>query len=498
MKCMDCVTVCPNDALYFGFGPPSLGRQPIAPPAKRRFDLSLAEEILALIVFAGVFLAFRGLYGKVPFLMSLGIAGVGAFLIMKAVRIAYVPDVLIQRTRLKIGGRLQPLGTAFLLGVFAILAFTVHSGIWRFHDWQGHRAFLHSPPETFRWQYDPAGPPGSRDPHKANVDTAIRHLEFCNRWGLYPTPENDLQRAWLYVCANRLNKSAECVRAALDRNPDDFSTWMNLAKVLTAAGELADARAAYEGALKLETTQREKWGRKIADRPMDGSAHLWTEWGMFLVHMGEPDAGIAALEFACNYDARFADGPLALGDCQLRMDNPDAARRAFIAAVLIAPQRPEANEALRIINKSQQHYDRAVTEYRAAIKDRPEIFSLRNNLAFALSELMRYQEAAAEYREALRLLPGAWATRADYGALLLILGDAAGAIEQYQQIVSAEPQNAEALLRLGYLFIQTGDYNAARPPVEAALQFGDEAQQATARMLSDELTRRTAPQAARP
>ncbi|OQZ00377.1 MAG: hypothetical protein B6D36_15175, partial [Planctomycetes bacterium UTPLA1] len=162
------------------------------------------------------------------------------------------------------------------------------------------------------------------------------------------------------------------------------------------------------------------------------------------------------------------------------------------------PQRPEANEALRIINKSQQHYDRAVTEYRAAIKDRPEIFSLRNNLAFALSELMRYQEAAAEYREALRLLPGAWATRADYGALLLILGDAAGAIEQYQQIVSAEPQNAEALLRLGYLFIQTGDYNAARPPVEAALQFGDEAQQATARMLSDELTRRTAPQAARP
>lgn len=498
MKCMDCVTVCPNDALYFGFGPPSLGRQPIAPPAKRRFDLTLAEEIFALIVFLGVFLAYRGLYGRVPFLMSLGIAGVGAFLIMKAIRIAYAPDVLIQRTRLKIGGRLQPLGTAFLVAVFVLVVFTVHSGIWRFHDWQGQRAFSHSPPETFRWQYDPAGPPGSRDPHRAGVDTAIHHLEFCKRWGLYPTPENDLQRAWLYVCADRLKKAAECVQAALDRNPEDFSTWMNLAKVLTAAGELADARSAFERALKLETTQREKWARKVTDNPLNGSARLWTEWGMFLAHMGEADAALTALKFACNYDPQFADGQLALGDHRLRMDNPDAARKAFIAAVMIAPQRPEAYEALRIINKSQQHYDRAVTEYRTAIKDRPDISSLRNNLAYALSELNRYQEAAAEYREALRLAPGAWATRADYGALLLILGDATGAIEQYRQIVGAEPQNAEALLRLGYLFIQTGNYKAAKPLVEAALQFGDEAQRATARMLIEELTRRTAPQGAQP
>src|SRR5207244_9610734 len=36
MKCMDCISVCPNDALYFGFGKPSIvtGRNPSSPPAR--------------------------------------------------------------------------------------------------------------------------------------------------------------------------------------------------------------------------------------------------------------------------------------------------------------------------------------------------------------------------------------------------------------------------------------------------------------------------------
>lgn len=491
MKCMDCVTVCPNDALYFGFGAPSLGRRPVEPRPKRRFDLGWGEEIFALLIFAGVFLAFRGLYGKVPFLMSLGIAGVVTYLVMKIMHMAFKPDVLIQRTKLKVGGTIQPAGKLYAAGVFALLVFTVHSGIWRYHDWMGGLAFAASPSETFRWQYGSNLRTSFSDAANDKVAAGIRHLEFSDQWGIYPSHENDLERVWLYICKDRRGEAAACLKRVIDQNPHDFSMQMHLGRILTADGDLAGARKAYERAIEIEKAQRAAWTKKLAGRPMEGTARLWAEWGMFLEHCGEADEALEALQFACEYDPRLVDAWLALGSFQLRMDNIDDARSAFISAACIAPGNFDARSRLDAVAKVQQHFDQAVAEYRAAIKNHPSLIQLRQNLGFALTEVEQFQEAAEVYREALKIQPDALTTRADYGAVLLILGDRDGAIEQYRLITGAEPTNAEAAIRLAYLYIQMGDVAAARPLIESALKNGDEMQKNTARMFMQELGQRT-------
>ena len=74
MKCMDCVSVCPKDALYFGFG-----KLPVAAKAtakrhpKRTWDFTWPEEVALAVVFAGSLWAFRNLYGGVPFLLAIGL-----------------------------------------------------------------------------------------------------------------------------------------------------------------------------------------------------------------------------------------------------------------------------------------------------------------------------------------------------------------------------------------------------------------------------------------
>src|SRR5205823_1612963 len=71
MKCMDCVSVCPNDALYFGFGTPALTA---AGSISKTYSLTWPEEALGAAAFLVSFLAIWDVYQLVPMLMALGIA----------------------------------------------------------------------------------------------------------------------------------------------------------------------------------------------------------------------------------------------------------------------------------------------------------------------------------------------------------------------------------------------------------------------------------------
>jgi polyferredoxin len=140
MKCLDCVSVCPKDALYIGLAMP----KPFAVSQQRiqaRADFTWPEEILlATVAFASAQWVFRGAwFGEgVPLLMAVGLGVITAIALLLLVRLLRRPEVMFQHTALKRAGKFTKAGRWSLAGLALWLTFTGYTAYV-----ERHRAAVH-------------------------------------------------------------------------------------------------------------------------------------------------------------------------------------------------------------------------------------------------------------------------------------------------------------------------------------------------------------------
>ncbi|MCA8964914.1 MAG: 4Fe-4S binding protein [Planctomycetes bacterium] len=129
MKCLDCVSVCPKDALYVGFAAPKpfvLSQQRIT----ARGDFTWPEEVLlAAVAIVATQWTFRGAwFGEgVPFLMAVGLGVITAVLALLFVRLLLRAELTFQHTPLRAAGKLTRAGRFTLVLLAAWLAFAAHT-----------------------------------------------------------------------------------------------------------------------------------------------------------------------------------------------------------------------------------------------------------------------------------------------------------------------------------------------------------------------------------
>lgn len=316
LKCMDCVSSCPNDALYFGFRA-AASRPLTAPRLAKAHDLTLIEDAVLVVLFAGAFLASNQLYQRIPFLLAVGGSVIAATLVLRGVQLLYRDDVQLQNVLLKRAGRCTLHGRMFAVVTLALVAVGVHSAGVQYHWSRGKALFAEA------WDAREAG---------TEIDTHLERsaresLEWCDRFGVVHTRGSGRLRGQLAMWNEHYVDAIDHFERDRQAGSRSLQTGILLGDALLKLGRIDDAIRAYERAsggthAPMSTILR-------AARQLDGK-------GAYL-------AQHAVLQSAVARRSQHQDAVLEL--CKLLMRCPDprlrdpqtARRLASIACEVDAP-----------------------------------------------------------------------------------------------------------------------------------------------------------------
>jgi tetratricopeptide (TPR) repeat protein/NAD-dependent dihydropyrimidine dehydrogenase PreA subunit len=390
MKCMDCISVCPKDALYFGFGRPALGkvrRNGSKKTPKRR--LPLWQELLLGATFTLAFFSFRGLYGLLPFLFSLGLGAAFAYLSLQLVLLVRQSNLRFRQWTLKRGGKLRREGWVFLCLMLLLVTFWTHSAVIRYNTFRGNHYYDQS--ADFRQQalaLEPGEPLPSTQ--RSTVERAIRHLSFARSHGLMAYPLLDYRLAWMHFLLGQSADFEARVGATLAADPDNAVMHLLMGRQRAAEGRYQEAIGAYTAAINAN--------------PKVLNAHLGL--GTLLAQLGDLSQ---AKEVFRRADAEIPNVPelyFNSGLIAALEGNSSKAIELFEEALALNAEYLYARENLAGVLASVGRFRESKDHYRRAIEQSPEDPQTRYLAARVHIELGEWESAEMQLREALRLAPG--------------------------------------------------------------------------------------------
>ncbi|MEP0848314.1 MAG: tetratricopeptide repeat protein [Phycisphaerae bacterium] len=377
MKCLDCVSVCPNNALYVGWGTPALFASPrtprrepsnrdrrapsiarwallitfivasfavfmgfdvafefrpvdwqligmmsavalliillLRPRSPRRRPLHLGEEAVLAAGFLASMLLFRGLHDVVAYLFALGLAAIVAYLGLQAVLLLWRRDLSMHGFRLKRGGRWLPAGYGLAGLVASLGVFGAYAGTQQVEMTQTRRMLM--------------------------------EIEQLERSATATQPAD----------AGR-ERLLELYRQVLLREPDRLEPALGIGRLLMEMRNNAGAEKVFQDAL----------------RRHPGNAQLLTNVGVLEATRGDYDRAI----------------------------------EHFRAAVRADPALPQARSNLLSLLAVQGQWSEVAEHLQALAGLRPEDPEVRAKLALCYGELGRFDDAFEQLDRARELARG--------------------------------------------------------------------------------------------
>ena len=126
---------------------------------------------------------------------------------------------------------------------------------------------------------------------------------------------------------------------------------------------------------------------------------------------------------------------------------------------------------LGIVLEEKGRINEAITQYRTAMKVKPDFALPHNNLGNIMYSMQETEEAIAYYKSALKLNPDYAIAHNNLGIALEEKGELEGAIDHYREAVRLEPELVLAHYNLGIVLKEKGEFEEAIAHYGLAIKF---------------------------
>lgn len=433
MKCLDCVSVCPNDALYYGFGKTALQARAAAPAkVPRKYDFSWPEEIAMAIVFFASLYALRGLYDAVPFLLAIGLASITAFASVAVARVFYSENVRWQRLQIKRGGAITGAGYVVLLLTAGWSAFLCHSAVWVYNFHEGNRLYAAALNEAASHQEEAT----------QDAEAAIEHFAWCADNGFFEVSAVEAALGTAYAFTGDLAKGEEHLKRAVTLGPELTNAWIQLGRTQAAGGKPEEALATYRRALEIDPANAE-------------AAH---QAAAVLVAKGAPKEALPLFEQA---EAHGLKSPEVLTDHGLALAQLGEMSAAIetMKAAIAAGAPPIARFNLGLAYAQQKQFDEARQAFEKALADEPTLIAARVALARLEFELGNAAMARSHAEKVLEASPFDAEAATIWAQAVQQQGKLEAEIAKY---IRSKPDDDAGWYRAAILYRQKGDKVTAK------------------------------------